>query len=182
MSTHSQNQTPADSAESDSKLPLWDGTHLTGLPWLRELEAREQLLESDVAYYLRTATVVTSAAKTAVSSVEDAALLKNDIIRKQNYGIGNPPPDDNFKNLSADIQAKIAADEPPFTGPAIKAALPATPPTDLPDGYVLSPDRIMVIDLKQASQHYFGAYYLARKKDTLPATYTVRSHSPEADY
>ena len=61
MSTHGQSQASANSAESDSKLPLWDGTHLTGLPWLRELEASEHLFDADIAYYLRTGTVVTSA-------------------------------------------------------------------------------------------------------------------------
>ena len=148
MSARNQTKQTAESAESDSKLPLWDGTHLTGLPLLRELEACEHLLDSDVAYYLRTASVVTSAAKTAVSSKEHSALLNNDIIRKQQYSILNPPPDDSFVQLYKDIQAKIAADEPPFTGPAIKAALPTDAPSALPDNYVLSPDRIMVIDLK----------------------------------
>ena len=76
MSTRSLNKQSADTAEPEDKLPLWDGTHLTGLPWLRELEAREHLFDYDVAYYLRTAAVVTSAAKTAVSSNEHAALLK----------------------------------------------------------------------------------------------------------
>ena len=76
MSSRSQTKLTAESTDSDNKLPLWDGTHLTGLPWLRELEAREHLFDYDVAYYLRTAAVVTSAAKTAVSSNEHAALLK----------------------------------------------------------------------------------------------------------
>ena len=101
-----------------------------------------------MAYFLRTAAVVTSAAKTAVSSPEHSALLKNDIIRKQAYSILNPPPDDNFKELYANIQAKIAAEEAPFTGANIKAALPPVAPAVLPDTYVLSPDRIMVIYLK----------------------------------
>ena len=76
MSARGLNKQPADAVEPEDKLPLWDGTHLTGLPWLRELEAREHLFDSDVAYYLRTAAVVTSAAKTAVSSHEHAALLQ----------------------------------------------------------------------------------------------------------
>ena len=139
----------ADGTEPDYKLPLWDGTHLTGLPWLRELEACEHMFDADVAYYLRTGAVVTSAAKTAVSSLEHSALLSQDIIRKQNYCVSNPIPDDNFKALYADIQTKIAAGEAPFTGPAIKAALPTKPAlVSLPDNHVLSPDRIMVIDLK----------------------------------
>ena len=119
MSTRSLNKQSADTAEPEDKLPLWDGTHLTGLPWLRELEAREHLFDSDVAYYLRTAAVVTSAAKTAVSSHEHAALLKQDIIRKQEYSVLNPPPDDNFKALYAENQSKIASGEAPFTGDAI---------------------------------------------------------------
>ena len=143
MSSRSQTKLTAESTDSDNLLPLWDGTHLTGLPWLRELEASEHLFEADVAYYLRTAAVVTSAAKTAVSSKEHAALLKNDIVRKQQYSILNPPPDDSFSQLYKDIQAKIAADEPPFTGPEIKLALPMDAPTELPDTYVMSPDRII---------------------------------------
>ena len=149
MSSRSLSKQAADTTEPESKLPLWDGTHLTGLPWLRELEACEHLFDADVAYYLRTAAVVTSAAKTAVSSLEHSALLSQDIIRKQNYSVTNPPPDDNFKELYANIQAKIAADEPPFTGPAIKTALPSKAAlVTLPDTHILSPDRIMLIDLK----------------------------------
>ena len=93
MSSRNLIKQTADTAEAD-KLPLWDGTHLTGLPWLRELEACEHLFDADVAYFLRTAAVVTSAAKTAVSSHEHAALLKQDIIRKQEYSVLNPPPDE----------------------------------------------------------------------------------------
>ena len=52
----------AETAEPDkSALPLWDGTQLSGLPWLRELEANEHLLDADVSYFLRTGAVVTSA-------------------------------------------------------------------------------------------------------------------------
>ena len=150
MPSHdSAKQPPADSADSDrSSLPLWDGTHLTGLPWLRELEAHEHLLDADVSYFLRTAAVVTSAAKVAVSSTEHSLLLKNNIVVKQNYSIRNPPPDDAFMSLYSDIQDKIEAKEAPFAGEAIKKALPKELPEALPDSYVLSPDRIMVTDLK----------------------------------
>ena len=142
-------QQSADSADTDrSSLPLWDGTHLTGLPWLRELEANEHLLDADVSYFLRTAAVVTSAAKVAVSSPEHSLLLKNNIIVKQNYSIRNPPPDDGFQELYSDIQDKISANEAPFSGEAIKKALPKEVPAALPESHVLSPDRIMVTDLK----------------------------------
>ena len=42
-----QQPEPADPAEKTA-LPLWDGTQLAGLPWLRELEAHEHLLDADV--------------------------------------------------------------------------------------------------------------------------------------
>ena len=150
MAPHNPAKQPsADSADTDSSsLPLWDGTHLSGLPWLRELEANEHLFDADVSYFLRTAAVVTSAAKVAVNSAEHSLLLKNNIIVKQNYSIRNPPPDDGFVALYSDIQDKIAADEAPFTGEAIKKALPKEIPAALPDSHVLSPDRIMVTDLK----------------------------------
>ena len=145
----SAKQQSADTADSDrTALPLWDGTHLAGLPWLRELEANEHLLDADVSYFLRTAAVVTSAAKVAVSSTEHSLLMKNNIIIKQNYSIRHPPPDDNFTKLYSSIQDKIAANEAPFTGEAIKKALPKELPDALPDTHVLSPDRIMVTDLK----------------------------------
>ena len=144
MASRNSAKPSADTADTDkSSLPLWDGTHLSGLPWLRELEANEHLLDADVSYFLRTAAVVTSSAKVAVRSAEHSALLKNNIIIKQNYSIRNPPPDDNFMGLYADIQAKIASGEAPFTGEAIKTALPKTAPA-IPDTHVLSPDRIMV--------------------------------------
>ena len=148
MSSRALAKPSADVADSDkTSLPLWDGTHLSGLPWLRELEANEHLLDADVAYFLRTAAVVTSAAKVAVSSAEHSALLKNNIIIRQNYSIRNPPPDDDFSGLYKEIQAKITAGEAPFTGEAIKKALPTDAPA-LPESHVLSPDRIMVTDLK----------------------------------
>ena len=116
MSSRSLFKQAADGTEPENKLPLWDGTHLTGLPWLRELEACEHLFDADIAYYLRTGAVVTSAAKTAVCSMEHSALLNQDIITSQNYNISNPPPSDGFKALYADIQVKIAANEAPFAG------------------------------------------------------------------
>ena len=141
----------AKSTEADSDkyaLPTWDGTHLTGLQWLRELEANEHLFDADVAYFLRTAAVVSSAAKTAVSSAEHCALLRHNIISRQNYSVRNPPPDDNFVGLYAEIQGKIAAGEAGFTSDQVKNAFPAAAPTALPDTHILSPDRIMVTDLK----------------------------------
>ena len=101
-----QQPEPADPAEKTA-LPLWDGTQLAGLPWLRELEAHEHLLDADVSYFLRTGAVVSANAKTAVSSPEHSALLKNNIITKQNYSIRKPPPDDCFVGLYKDIQNKI---------------------------------------------------------------------------
>ena len=149
MASRALSKQSTEPAEPDrTALPLWDGTQLSGLPWLRELEANEHLLDADVSYFLRTGAVVTSAAKTAVSSAEHSALLKNSIIIKQNYSVRNPPPDDNFIKLYAEVQGKISSGEPPFTGEAIKTALPKIPPSQLPETYVLSPDRIMVADLK----------------------------------
>ena len=149
MSARSLTKQQTEAADQDkTSLPLWDGTQLSGLAWLRELEANEHLLDADVSYFLRTAAVVSSAAKTAVSSAQHSALLKNNIIIKQNYSVRNPPPDDNFVGPYTKIQAKIAAGEAPFTGEEIKKALPAVAPAELPETHILSPDRIMVTDLK----------------------------------
>ena len=80
MASRALPKQPAETAEPDrSALPLWDGTQLSGLSWLRELEANEHLLDADVSYLLRTAAVVSSAAKTAVSSPEHSALLKHNL-------------------------------------------------------------------------------------------------------
>ena len=150
MASRAAEKQLTESTDSDKSaaLPLWDGTHLTGLPWLRELEANEHLFDSDVAYFLRTAAVVSSAAKTAVSSAEHSALLKHNIILKQNYSVRNPPPDDNFVGLYAEIRSKIAAGEAGFTSQQVKDAFPDQAPAALPDTHILSPDRIMVTDLK----------------------------------
>ena len=183
-SRDSAKQQSADSADTDrTALPLWDGTHLSGLPWLRELEANEHLLDADVSYFLRTAAVVTSAAKVAVSSPEHSLLLKNNIIVKQNYSSRNPPPDDSFAGLYSAIQDKIEAGEAPFTGEAIKKALPKEVPAALLDSHVLSPDRIMVTDLKLRNVLLSLITSRGRKIHYhVPATYTVWHYStPPAD-
>ena len=49
MTSRALNKQSAETADTADKtaLPLWDGTHLAGLPWLRELEAHENLLDAD---------------------------------------------------------------------------------------------------------------------------------------
>ena len=113
--------------------------------WLRDLEAKGHLFDSDVAYFLHTGSVVTTSAKTAVASPEHSALLQQDVVRQKNFNVGNPPPADTlFKQLYDDTRAALVASG----NAAGAAALPATAPAVLPDHHILSPDRIMQVDLK----------------------------------
>ena len=63
--------------EAPQELPSWNGTQMDAPNWLRDLEAKGHLFDSDVAYFLHTGSVVTTSAKTAVASPEHSALLQH---------------------------------------------------------------------------------------------------------
>ena len=59
-----------------------------------------------------------------------------------------PPVDDRFKSLYASVRQSIQAGAgAPFSS-ASAAMFPAIPPSALPDNHILSPDRIILLDLK----------------------------------
>ena len=130
-------------------LPCFNGSQMELNRWLRDLANSQHLFESDIAYFLVTGCSVTSAGKTAVASAEQSILLTNDIIRQQEYSIMNPPPvDDRFKGLYALVRANIQAGAGAPFSTATAALFPAIAPTQLPDNHILSPDRIILLDLK----------------------------------
>ena len=135
-------QTPA--SETPQELPSWNGTQIDAPHWLRDLQAKGHLFDPDVAYFLHTGSVVTSAAKTAVTGKEHSALLQQGVIKQQNFDVRNPPPvDTGFERLHIDHRAALLRD-----GETAKLAALPSPPPDVPDHHVVAPDRIMQLDMK----------------------------------
>ena len=144
-------QQPA-AAEIPDSLPTTNGTLLDRASWLRNLSNCAHMFEADLAYLLHTGCGLTSSF-TAVISPEHSALLNQGYIQKQQFGVMNPPPiADCFKDLYARTSAAlIIAAARAASGPldaAAAAALPAIPSPVLPDNHKLSPDRILLLDLK----------------------------------
>ena len=149
MAPRRASATATNAEPEPNSLPSFNGSQLDLLKWLRDLSNCQHLFEADLAYFLVTGCSVTSAGKTAVVSPEHSALLNNDIIRQQEFSVMNPPPvDDRFKSLYASVRQNIAAGAgAPFSS-ASAAMFPAIPPGNLPDNHILSPDRIILLDLK----------------------------------
>ena len=134
-------------AAEPQTLPVTDATQLDIPSWIRELASCTHLFDADVAYFIHTGCGLAQA-KTAVISKEHSALLKNNFIQQERFGILNPPPvDDGFKQLYASTRAKLLASASGTAGAMAAAILPATPP-DVPDSHVIAPDRILLLDLK----------------------------------
>ena len=133
-------------ASSDTdKMPTTDGSSLALAQWLRDLEAAQHLFDSDVAYFLVTASAIASNCKTAVLSREHSKLLLLNEVQRQNYSVLNPPPvADSF--LAAYTSTRDGINEGVITH--IAAADVPTPPPALPDHHVLAPDRIVQLDMK----------------------------------
>ena len=140
-------------AEPSPTLPTTNGTVLDRASWLRELSNNAHLFDADVAYMLHTGCGLTSSF-TAVVSHEHSVLLTHGYVQAQNYGVLNPPPvKDCFKRLYTETRAALliaqASADAAVSAPATAALanLPATP-TVLPDNHKISPDRILLLDLK----------------------------------
>ena len=118
---------------------------------MRELSNSAHLFDADIAYLLHTGCGLTSSA-TAVISAEHSFLLNTGYVQSQDYGVLNPPPIKNaFRDLYQQTRAAliIAAANGLVPGAtAALAAMPAAAPTALPDNHKLSPDRILLLDLK----------------------------------
>ena len=146
-SQQSQQQAAADT----QNLPTTNGTVLERSSWLRELSNSAHLFEADIAYLLHTGCGLTSAF-TAVVSTEHSFLLNTGYVQSQDYGVLNPPPIKNaFRDLYQQTRAAliIAAANGLVPGAtAALASMPAVAPPALPDNHKLSPDRIMLLDLK----------------------------------
>ena len=59
---------------SATDLPSCSGAQLELAQWLRELLIHTHLFEADLAYFLSTGSAITTAGKTAVCSLQHAAL------------------------------------------------------------------------------------------------------------
>ena len=138
-------------AEPPTTLPTTNGTLLDRSSWLRELESCSHLFDADVAYLLHTGCGLTSA-HTAVITAEHSFLLNTGYIQSQNYGVLNPPPIKNgFRDLYQQTRAALIIASANGLVPGATAALTAMPqvaPPVLPDNHKLSPDRILLLDLK----------------------------------
>ena len=77
--------------------------------WLRDLEGAQHLFDTDVAYFLTTASAINSQCKTAVMTAEHSKLLTSGQVELQNYSILKPPPiADQFRGLYASLHTSIA--------------------------------------------------------------------------
>ena len=136
----------SDQTESDN-LPVFDGSQLAMAQWLRDLEAAQHLFDSDVTYFLVTATAVTSQCKTAVLSPEHSLLLTAGITLEDSYSVLQPPPiKDAFKARYLALQQSIGngeivhLDANDFPNkPDLKS---------MPDNHTVAPDRLMQLDMK----------------------------------
>ena len=157
MAPRRESQAQQQQAAADpTTLPTTNGTVLHRASWLRELSNNSHLFDSDIAYLLHTGCSITSSF-TAVISPEHSALLQQGYISQQDFNVLDPPPiKDGFKALHTQVVAQLVAAEAAATdgtpektkAKAAVAALPATAPSSLPDNHKLSPDRILLLDLK----------------------------------
>ena len=141
---------PAANADPEpNALPTFNGSQLELLKWLRNLSNCQHLFEADLAYFLVTGCSVTSSGKTAVVSPEHSVLLNNDIIRQQEFSVMKPPPvHDRFKSLYTLVRQSVTAGAgAPFSTASV-TTFPTIAPSQLPDNHILSPDRIILLDLK----------------------------------
>ena len=74
--------TDASPSDKEEKLPTCSGSHLELAQWLRELLNCAHLLDSDLAYFIATASAsaITNSGKTAVLNVEHALLLQRKLV------------------------------------------------------------------------------------------------------
>ena len=134
----------ADSTDKpeDPSLPTTDGTHLAMAQWLRELDSSAHLFESDISYFLATASAIASNCKTAVLSPEHSRLLLHGQVHAQNYGVLNPPAIANgFVASYAQVRTDVVLGA---LGSLTDREIPASAPTTLPDNHILSPCMIFV--------------------------------------
>ena len=97
------------------------------LPGYANSRARSTYIDTDVAYFLTTASAVNSSCKTAVMTAEHSRLLTTGQLEAQNYSVLKPPPiADKFRGLYNAIHADIVAGtvDPTLT----LADFPARPP------------------------------------------------------
>ena len=143
---NSQPAAASNSSSTDSdQLPTCDGSQLSLSQWLRDLEGHQHLFDSDVTYFLVTATAISSQCKTAVLSPEHSRLLDQGVISAAKYSVLKPPPiEDAFRAAYADVRKGIADGSITHL---VDADVPATVPSP-PDTHLVAPDRLMQVDMK----------------------------------
>ena len=114
--------------------------------WLRDLEGAQHLFDADVAYFLTTASAINSQSKTVVMTAEHSRLLTTGQIELKNYSVLKPPPiADHFRGLYTSLHDSIVAGT---AAPLLTLDdFPARPP-QIPSHHLISPDRIIQIDMK----------------------------------
>ena len=73
--------TGASPSDKEEKLPTCSGSHLELAQWLRELLNCAHLLDSDLAYFIATASAITNSGKTAVLNVKHTLLLQRKLVQ-----------------------------------------------------------------------------------------------------
>ena len=141
-------QPAADTDQTDvTCLPVFDGSQLAMAQWLRDLEAAQHLFDSEVTYFLVTASAVTAQCKTAVLSPEHSLLLNQGVILDDNYSILRPPPvKDGFKARYLAIQQGISDGTIQHL---VAEDFPDNPDhKSMPDNHTIAPDRLLQLNMK----------------------------------
>ena len=141
-------QQAADSDQTNiTSLPVFDGSQLSMAQWLRDLESAQHLFDSDVTYFLVTASAVTMQCKTAVLSPEHSLLLNNGVILEENYSVLRPPPTkDAFRAKYLAIQQGIRDGTIDYFD---AEDFPDDPNYDsMPENHTVAPDRLLQLDMK----------------------------------
>ena len=68
-------------------MPSTNGSQITLLPFLRNLDGNSQTLEAEQVYYLTLGATMASSNKTAVYTVKHSILLVTGCITKEKYGL-----------------------------------------------------------------------------------------------
>ena len=132
--------------DSTASLPTTDGSQMRHAAWLRDLEGAQHLFDADVAYFLTTASAINSQSKTVVMTAEHSRLLTTGQVELKNYSVLKPPPiADHFRGLYTSLHDSIVAGT---AAPLLTLDdFPARPP-QIPSHHLISPDRIIQIDMK----------------------------------
>lgn len=134
---------------TEDLMPSTNGSQITLLPFLRNLDGNSQTLEAEQVYYLILGAAMASSNKTAVYTIKHSILLVTGCITKEKYGLLKLVPTDGFTALYSKAAIASIASGSPIPDTSVLRTLPPAPTdTDLADNHIVAPDRLMLVDLR----------------------------------